>query len=90
MLIIICWEVVEDINLDGKIISIPGSAWSEFGRFFYPRGGQPTCSFFSEEDKQEFTKMEGLAPEGEKFKTPYSERVTPRQNMAVVKWQEKV
>ena len=30
-----------------------------------PIGNQPYCGFFSEEGKQEYIQIEGLAPEGE-------------------------
>ena len=31
--------------------------------WLYPRGSQPHCNLFSEEDKQELIQIEGLDPE---------------------------
>ena len=56
--------------------------------WFYPRGNQPDCGFFSGEEKQEYIQVEDLAPGGEIISNQNPEGVT--SNMVVVKLSDKV
>ena len=56
--------------------------------WLYPRGSQPNRGFFSEDQKQESTRIEGLDSEGETIinQAPEGEIYT----MVVVKWSDAV
>ena len=56
--------------------------------WFSPRGSQSVHGFFSEEEKQESTRMEYSAPEGGITSNQAPEEET--STMVVVKWSDKV
>ena len=53
-----------------------------------PRGSKSVHGFFSEEDKQEYIKIEDSAPEGEIIRNQAPEGENSK--MVVVKWSDKV
>ena len=53
-----------------------------------PRGSQPDCGLFSEEEEKESTQIEVSAPEGETIRNQYPEREI--STILVVKWSDKV
>ena len=52
----------------------------------YPRGGQPDRGFFSDEEKQESTRIEGSAPEGATISNLASEISISPKVMVILKW----
>ena len=56
--------------------------------WLYPIGSQPNCDFFSEKDKQESTRIEGLDSEGATISKQDPEGAI--STTVVVKWSEKV
>ena len=53
-----------------------------------PRGSQPDCGFFSEQEKQQYTQIEDLAKYGAIISNQAPEAGT--STMVVVKWSDKV
>ena len=49
----IYWDIVESINLEGKLVSVPGSTWSGFRRFIVTKRGSiyPHLIFYGVEKR---------------------------------------
>ena len=60
----------------------------ELEEWLYPRGSQPVHGFFSEEEKQDYIRMEDSAPEGEMISNQAPEGGT--STILVLKWSENV
>ena len=69
--------------MEGKIPD-QGQLDQDLEEWLFPRGIQPNCGFFSEEEKQESIHIEDSAPEGEIISNQDPEGEI--YNMVVIKW----
>ena len=65
-----------------------GQLYQDLEEWLFPRGSQSVHGFFSEEENQEYIRIEDSAPEGVRMSNQDSEEETFK--MVVVKWSDKV